>query len=208
MLTTEAAARDYVSARCDPRALERLHDFARDLGAANEAQNLVAAPTLEEIWRRHIADSAQLLDLVPDTLDEPWVDLGTGAGFPGLVIAIVRPRFRVELIESRKLRIDWLNHVIDSLGLDNCSVFGGNIRAAPPTAAGVISARALGSLPSILEMSAGFSTSRTRWVLPKGRSAEQEVSALPERLRNMFHVEQSLTHSESGIVVGRGMVVM
>jgi 16S rRNA (guanine527-N7)-methyltransferase len=68
----------------------------------------------------------------------------------------------------------------------------------------VISARAFAPLDRLLRLSARFSTTATQWVLPKGRSAEQEVQELPGRYRGMFHVEQSLTEAEAGIIVGKG----
>lgn len=201
MIASEEQARTYVAARCAPSAMERLDRFAAHLAAENANQNLVSPASLAAVWQRHIADSAQLLDLAPETGD--WLDLGTGAGFPGLIAAIMRPERRVMLVESRRLRIEWLRRMIDELGLAGCSVAGARLESVETAKFGVISARAFAPLPRLLALAQRFSTSGTVWLLPKGRSAAQEVAELPKALRPMFHVEPSVTDPEAGIVVGR-----
>ena len=206
MIGDEGSARQYVARFADAAALERLERLGSALAQENERQNLVAKASLDSMWSRHFADSAQLLDHVPRETSGPWLDLGTGAGLPGLVIAALRPEMEVVLVESRKLRVAWLERMIDELGLANCRTEGCRLELVESFPVGVISARAFAPLPKLLRLSARFSTERTHWVLPKGRSAAQEVQELPKTLRNMFHVEQSVTDSEAGIVVGRGKV--
>ncbi|MCA0910172.1 16S rRNA (guanine(527)-N(7))-methyltransferase RsmG [Qipengyuania gaetbuli] len=206
MIDDESSARDYVARFADAAALERLERLGDALAEENERQNLVAKASLDSMWSRHFADSAQLLDHVPRETSGPWLDLGTGAGLPGLVMAALRPEMEVVLVESRKLRVAWLERMRDELGLANCHIEGSRLELVESFSAGVISARAFAPLPKLLRLSARFSTERTYWVLPKGRSAAQEVQELPKTLRNMFHVEQSVTDGEAGIVVGRGKV--
>lgn len=203
MIETEGEAREFVSERCSSESLKRLDQLVSELIDENSRQNLVANSSLEQVWLRHIADSAQLLRWVCEPRGV-WMDLGAGAGFPGLVIAAMRPQQPVMLVESRKRRIDWLERVALELGLDNCRVEGRRLEQVEPLEAGVISARAFAPLDRLLRLSARFSTTATQWVLPKGRSAEQEVQELPGRYRGMFHVEQSLTEAEAGIIVGKG----
>ena len=204
MIASEPDARAYVVARCDAQAIERLDILASELTAENQSQNLIAKATLDFMWQRHIADSAQLLEHAPGDLSEPWLDLGSGAGFPGLVIAAMRPAFEVVLVESRKRRIEWLERAAAAMGLINCRVEGARLENVQSFEVAVISARAFAPLDRLLNLSARFSTKRTHWVLPKGRSAAQEVKALPKHRRSMFHVEQSQTDPEAGIIVGRG----
>jgi 16S rRNA (guanine527-N7)-methyltransferase len=147
-----------------------------------------------------------LVDHVSRETSGPWLDLGSGAGFPGLVIAIMRPEWPVHLVESRKRRIEWLQTVSRELRLENCRVEGKRLELVGDFEASVISARAFAPMTRLLDLSARFSTSDTIWLLPKGRSAAQEVQTLPRRLRLMFHVEQSQTDPDAGIVVGRGKV--
>lgn len=203
MISTEAGAKSYVAGLGDEAAIDRLSLLAADLAEENQSQNLVARATLAKVWQRHIADSAQLLAHCPEQ-PAVWMDLGSGAGFPGLVIAALRPQIPVVLVESRKRRVDWLNRASTRMGLENCRVEGCRLEQVERFDAGVISARAFAPLDRLLSLSARFSTSTTCWVLPKGRSAEQEVQGLSRTGRAMFHVEQSLTDPEAGIVVGRG----
>lgn len=205
MIATEEEARAFVEQRTDAAGMARLDKFVARLEIANETQNLVSKASMAHVWQRHIADSAQLLDHVPRETS-PWVDFGSGAGLPGLVIAALDPSRRIFLIESRKLRIAWLTEMIAQLNLTNCSILGGDAKRVASIQAAVISARAFAPMDRLVALSARFSTSATRWVLPKGRSAAQEVAALPKALRRMFHVEQSITDPEAGIVVGTGAV--
>lgn len=204
MIESEDAARAFIAEIGDNGSVERLERFAALLRKENAQQNLVSASSLESVWLRHIADSAQLLRHVPRETT-PWLDLGTGAGFPGLVIAALRPEWDVRLIESRKRRVDWLERAAEELGLLNCSVIGAKLEDVETVSAGVISARAFAPMVKLLALSQRFSTAETVWLLPKGRSAGHELRQLAPKVRRMFHVEQSLTDAESGIVVGSGL---
>lgn len=204
MILDEAAARRFVADEAGPEAVSRLELLAADLRRENELQNLVSRPSLDEVWVRHFADSAQLLSHVPRETTGAWFDLGSGAGFPGLVIAILRPSEPTVLIESRKRRVDWLREMRKRLDLANCQIEGMRLEQLKDRNASVISARAFAPLPKLLTLSARFSTAATHWVLPKGRSAAQEVQELPQEWREMFHVEQSRTDANAGIIVGKG----
>lgn len=203
MISDEGEAKAFVADWCDNAGMERLEKLVSALCKENERQNLVAKNSLQSVWQRHIADSVQLLDFAEDA-DGPWLDLGSGAGFPGLAIAACRPEMAVILVESRRKRIDWLDRMVGELALENCQVVGSRLEQVETFDAGVISARAFAPLPRLIDLSSRFSTSRTVWVLPKGRSAAQEVAELPKRGRAMFHVEQSKTDPEAGIIVGTG----
>ena len=206
MIETEEAAKDFVAGLADGEGIVRLERFGAALRQENERQNLVSRASLDALWLRHFADSAQLLAHVPRETSGVWMDLGSGAGLPGLVVSALRPQMEVVLVESRKLRIAWLERMVQLLQLENCCVEGARLENVSTREAGVISARAFAPLPKLLRLSARFSTERTRWVLPKGRSAAQEVQELPRRLHGMFHVEHSLTDREAGVIVGQGKV--
>lgn len=202
-MITEKEARAFVAARCNAAAFVALEAFVDALSSENSRQNLVSATSLGSVWARHIADSAQLLDHAPEEWTN-WLDLGTGAGLPGLVIALMRPDLTVRLVESRRLRIEWLQTRLAAARCSNAAVIGRRLEAAETLPSSVISARAFAPLPQLVASARRFSTSDTVWLLPKGRSAAQEVERLPLALRRMFHVEPSVTDADSGIVVGRG----
>ncbi|MGQ7830363.1 16S rRNA (guanine(527)-N(7))-methyltransferase RsmG [Altererythrobacter sp. Z27] len=201
ILTDEASARRYVEQIADRAAIERLEALIAELVAENQRQNLISRPSEAQVWQRHIADSAQLLRFVPRETSGAWLDLGTGAGFPGLVIAALEPEREVVLVESRARRVEWLERMAEKLALPLCRVEGKRLELVEPFAARVISARAFAPLPKLLKLSAPFSTKATTYLLPKGRSAAQELEAIPAKIRRMFHVEHSLTDAEAGIIV-------
>ena len=204
MIGSEDEARQYCAERTDSLGLQRLERFGALLAAENQRQNLVSAASLASVWQRHFADSLQLFDHVSRETPGPWLDLGSGAGFPGLAVATARPDQTVILVESRKRRVEWLEQVVSALGLTNCRIIGARLEAVETRPVAVITARAFAPLGKLLSLSARFSTRATVWLLPKGRSAAQELAEQPEAVQRMFHVEQSQTDPGGGILVGQG----
>jgi 16S rRNA (guanine527-N7)-methyltransferase len=180
---------------------ERLERFAAFLRAEAQRQNLISATTIDAIWSRHILDSAQLLRFLPHSRDQ-WIDLGSGAGFPGLVIALLSP-FRVTLVESRARRIDYLQRAVTALSLSGQVTVKGmpleRLNTAPYSA---ISARAFAPLPRLFELASRFSTDKTIWLLPKGRNAAKEWTGAQSEWSGDFRIEPSLTDADAGILVG------
>lgn len=206
-LTTEGEARDWFGSAlgCDEAVLGKLDHLVELLRVENANQNLVSAASLDHVWVRHLADSAQLLLVSRETSTGPWLDLGSGAGFPGLVVALLRPDIEVTLVESRAKRIAWLESAIDSAGISNAHVAGCRLELLENAPAATISARAFAPLPQLIAISARFSTPQTQWLLPKGRNGRQELLEMPKTIQKLFHVEQSLTDADSVILVGRGV---
>lgn len=204
MIATEQEARAWLAAlpEWDAVAADRIEQLIALLVEENARQNLVAAASLPLVWQRHIADSAQLLPHVPRETSSPWLDLGTGAGFPGLVIAALRPDCEVVMVESRARRIEWLERARIALGLERARVEGARLEQVETRSFRVISARAFAPLVRLLDLSARFSTKDTLYLLPKGRSAQQELSELAG-WNHLFHVEQSLTDPEAGVIIGQ-----
>lgn len=203
MIESEEAARQFCAERCDAEAMARLDRFIPMLVDENSRQNLVSKASLDWVWTRHLADSLQLLDHVPANAGL-WLDLGSGAGFPGLALALARPEWPIMLVESRKRRVEWLERVCAEFGLQNCKVAGSRLENVETCEAGVITARAFAPLGKLLDLSSRFSTPATAWLLPKGRSGAIELSEQPAAIRSMFHVEQSATDPDAAILIGRG----
>jgi 16S rRNA (guanine527-N7)-methyltransferase len=183
--------------------LGRLQTFVDLLIQENERQNLVSRGTLEAVWSRHILDSAQLLRFAPET--GAWLDLGTGAGFPGLVVAALWPG-RVTLVESRKLRAEFLRRGADVLGVsERTEILCASVEVVATRPFDVISARAFAPLDKLLRLGLPFSTSETVWILPKGRNAQSELDAERASWQGDFRIEPSLTDADAGIIVARGV---
>jgi 16S rRNA (guanine527-N7)-methyltransferase len=182
----------------------RLEAYVAILLEEMEQQNLIAESTRPHIWARHIVDSAQLIPLASTAEDGLWIDLGSGAGLPGIVVAILTDR-PVQMVESRRKRIDFLNRLVTELGLDRATVFGGRVEMVPTTQAAVISARAYAPLPRLFESALHLSSKKTTWVLPKGRNAQNELEAATRTWQGVFHVERSVTDADSAIIVAHAV---
>ena len=180
---------------------EKLEAYVGLLRDENRRQNLVSASTLENIWDRHILDSAQLARFEPFG-GATWVDIGSGPGLPGIVIACLVSG-PVTLIEPRRLRAEFLHKVAESLMLRV------SILCAKAERAGgrfdVITARAVTPLANLLRISQHLSTGKTVWALPKGRGAHKELAEAKRSWQGRFHVEQSVVDDDSWIVVATGV---
>lgn len=182
--------------------MERLDAFAALLREENARQNLVSKASLDSLWSRHIADSAQLLRFVSSP-EASWLDLGSGAGFPGLIVAVLH-NGPVTLVEERRLRVDFLHRAAETIGVA-VEIVGARIERVAPRPFDVISARAFAPLGRLLALATGFSTRKTIWLLPKGRNAESELEALDPSWQGDFRLEPSLTDPEARIIVAEGV---
>lgn len=193
---TEDEARAWVETRFGNTALGKMEALVRLVTDENKAQNLIAPSTVDQLWTRHVADSAQLA-----LFDRrgPWLDVGTGGGFPGLVVAMLRDDNTL-LVEPRRRRATFLAHCAEQLALQNVEIVAKPVeRLSSP--ARIISARAVASIDKLLHMGSQCATTHTRWILPRGRINESELERLKERWSGMFHVEQSVTEPSSAILV-------
>ena len=174
------------------------------LAEENQRQNLVSRATFGNIWERHIRDSAQLVRFAPPEA-RTWLDLGTGAGFPGLMVPLFHPA-SVVLVESRRLRVEFLRAAAALLGIaDRVEILGSRLELVPTRRFDVISARAFAPLPRLLGLAERFSTSGTVWILPKGRNAKSELEAARSSWQGDFRLEPSLTDADAHIVVATGV---
>lgn len=197
---TEAEAQAWVADRFGAAAVDRLAHFAQLLTNANEQQNLVAPATLPVLWSRHIADSAQLALL--DNNTGVWLDIGSGGGLPGLVLALVLDRPFL-LCEPRRLRASFLSEAAAALGLAPRVTVAQRKVEALATPAATISARAVASIEALFTAARACATPDTTWILPRGKSGRSELELVQRAVRGEFHVKQSLTDPEAVIVVAR-----
>lgn len=192
----EDQAREWLVDTFGQPAMATLEHFAELLLAEADRQSLIARSTFASIWSRHIADSAQL---VPLAMDGSWIDIGSGGGLPGVVVAILR-HAPIVMVEPRRKRADFLNAVVDQLGLENATVAQANVQAITAKA-DVISARAVSNLSDIFAWTRGIVSRETQFLLSRGQNAVSDLELVERAWQGEFHVKQSLTDPAAGIVV-------
>ncbi len=171
---TDAAA-FAAATKAAPAQMADLEAFRALLADWNGRMNLVGPSALADFWQRHAFDSAQLLPLAPDALT--WADLGAGAGFPGLVLAILlkgRPGAQVHLVESMAKRCRFLHEVVEALALP-AKVH--NARAERLSLkVDIVTARACAPLPRLLEFASPYLVKGARGLFLKGQDVEAELA--------------------------------
>jgi 16S rRNA (guanine527-N7)-methyltransferase len=193
---TEQDAHAWIAQRFDDTVHGKLRTFVELIVEENKRQNLISPATIPHVWTRHVVDSLQLIEL---TGAGTWVDVGTGGGFPGLVVAIARPG-QTMLVEPRKRRAEFLRSCIEALALEHVTVAASKIEQVNVQAA-VISARAVASMEKLLRAARHCATPATQWLLPRGTIDTLELEAIAREFGMMFHVKQSVTQTSSFIVV-------
>lgn len=186
--------------------LERLTRYLDLLVVWQRRINLVGASTLDDPWRRHILDSAQLIRFCPPN-SQCLVDLGSGAGLPGLVMAILGIP-EVHLIESDQRKAAFMVNAIGLLDLP-ARIHICRIEAAPPIGADIITARALAPLVDLLPLAERFIRPATRCLFLKGRTASDELTAIKDGWMMRSTLHPSLTSDDAAIIqldeVARGV---
>jgi 16S rRNA (guanine527-N7)-methyltransferase len=156
--------------------LARLETMVETLLRWQKAINLVGRATLDDIWTRHILDSAQLAPLIPAAA-KSLVDLGSGGGFPGLVLAVLRPELDVTLIESDARKSAYLGEAARKMGLPKQpKIVVSRIEAAPPANADVVAARAVAPLSQLLAWADRHRSSHAICLFHKGKDWKVELT--------------------------------
>lgn len=166
-----------IARRVSRETAERLEIFADELTRWQRALNLVAPSTLPHLWPRHIDDSLQVAELEPDV--GTWIDLGSGGGLPGLIVAAMEPRRPTVLVESDGRKAAFLRSTARRMGV-SVEVRHGRIEAVVPDLkpgpGTVVSARALAPLDRLLAYAQPLLSAGAVGVFPKGRNAEAELT--------------------------------
>jgi 16S rRNA (guanine527-N7)-methyltransferase len=176
---------------------EKLERFAAMLLEENQRQNLIAPRSVPELWTRHILDGAQILGLAER--DGNWCDIGSGPGLPGLAIAILGGR-PMTLNEPRRLRADFLRQTVKRLALSDVTIAECKVERLEGKF-DIVTARAVARLDKLIGMACHLAHSETKWVLPKGESAQSELDEALEAWQGSFRLVPSRTHPASAIVI-------
>ncbi len=181
------------------QALELYQDLLRKW---NQKINLVSPNTIEDSWNRHFRDSLRLFELVPSP-PQRWCDLGSGAGFPGMVAAIAAKHAgwptKFVLLESDQRKCTFLRTVSRETATP-VTILAERIEDAPQQAADIVSARALAPLPRLLPWVMRHISGTGTALLPKGRTYQQELQEVRDNYAFSLEIEASEVDSESVIL--------
>lgn len=181
-------------------SLERFVDLLTEW---NNKMNLVSKKSLLDVWIRHVLDSIQLINYMPDSMDT-LVDIGSGSGFPGVVLAILlkerKPSVKIKLIESITKKTVYLKSVCVELGLDNVEIVNDRVENVVFKSASVITARAVASLDVLCDYSFYLGNKNTSVLLLKGRTYKNEDEEAKKRWIYTIDVYPN-KYSEDGVVL-------
>lgn len=194
---TEAEARAWFVERFGEVRTAKVGAFLDMVCVETERQNLISPASVASIWSRHGLDSAQLMFHVEQSGD--WLDIGTGGGFPGMIVAICGDQLTT-MVEPRRKRAAFLEEAATRLGLSNTRVVAAKVESVTGAFA-TISARAVASVEKLLQAAEHCATPATRWILPRGRIEAEELARLRRDRTRVFHVEHSLTDPQSTILL-------
>ena len=182
--------------------MDRLQAYAALLIKWNPKINLVAKSTISDLWHRHMADSAQLWELVPKGA-KTWVDIGSGAGFPGLVIAAIAaekaPDLIVTLVESDRRKSVFLQSAAREMEI-KVKVITKRIEHLKPQNADILSARALSSLPQLLEFAEKHRNTSGVCLFPKGARVDSELTEASSCWHMAYETFPSMTDPDAVIL--------
>lgn len=198
---------DMVGLNVSRETLERLEWFESQVKKWSPAINLIATSTLADVWKRHILDSAQVFQSAPRA--ESWLDIGSGGGFPGLVVAILAkehaPEMTVTLMDSDQRKCVFLRTVSRELGL-KASVLAKRIEAVPPINSQVLSARALADLPTLLAYAERHLDPEGTALFQKGENWQSEVAIANEQWQFDLEVHKSKTEPRAALLKIRNIL--
>jgi 16S rRNA (guanine527-N7)-methyltransferase len=179
---------------------ERLDAVILTLDDWRTRSNLIGPREWPQIWSRHVADSFQIPTQIPETTR--IVDLGSGAGFPGLIISAARPDSHVTMMESVGKKCAFLRAAIDAAGL-NASVYQGRVEAAPSSDADIVTARAFAPLPKLLDYAAPWMENGATGVFLKGERWKEELTEAQQRWNFAYEAIPSRTGGSGVILIVR-----
>ena len=182
-------------------ALYKLGIFCKEVIDYNKKFNLIAKSTVECIWDRHILDSAQLVKFIDFNQTASLSDLGTGAGFPGIVLAIFNrnPEFHVKLYEKSRVKVKFLEYLCEKLNI-NAQICGNDYRSHNIDTNYVVS-RAFKKLDEHIRISRENIKVSHKLIILKGKSAVEEIKQLNNNFNYSYNLEKSITAEDSKILI-------
>jgi 16S rRNA (guanine527-N7)-methyltransferase len=170
-----------VAASVFPVGLDKVREFTRMLAAHGEERGLIGPREAERIWSRHVLNSGVLAEVL---VAGHVIDVGSGGGLPGLVVAIARPDVHVTLVEPMERRTAWLEEQVRDLDLENVTVCRARAQEAPLAEAGdQVTARAVSALRTLIPLVAPLAKPGGELVLMKGANAAREIDEAAKQIK-------------------------
>lgn len=199
---TDDEAQRYIASIVSRETMARLSTFHDLLLQWQRTINLVAPSTLQSAWERHFVDSAQIFELAPENAVN-WLDLGSGGGFPGLVVAAMakdtRPDLKVTLVESDIRKCGFMREAARKMDV-RVNILTRRIADIPKQSADVISARALSNLAALIEHALPHITPSTCLLFPKGSSYKSELELVPQDWQSKVEAVASKTDPDAVVL--------
>ena len=181
--------------------IRKLDKFVNAVLKYNLKYNLISKSTIEQVWSRHVQDSAQLVKFINFNLRKSLIDLGSGAGFPGMVLAIFNKNndFHVKLMEKSPVKSKFLLDIAKSLEV-NCEVLQKSYNSHIIDSNYIV-ARAFKKLPEIMSISREIATKSHKLIILKGKNAQEEINNTSKKYSFEYKLENSMTRKDSKIIL-------
>ena len=181
--------------------IRKLDKFVNAVLKYNLKYNLISKSTIEQVWSRHVLDSAQLVKFINFNLRKSLIDLGSGAGFPGMVLAIFNKNndFHVKLMEKSPVKSKFLLDIAKSLEV-NCEVLQKSYNSHIIDSNYIV-ARAFKKLPEIMSISREIATKSHKLIILKGKNAQEEINNTSKKYSFEYKLENSMTRKDSKIIL-------
>ena len=180
--------------------IDKLEIFHEELLKYNNKYNLISTSTENDVWGRHILDSAQLVKYIDFQDHKSLSDMGSGAGFPGIIIALFNnnPKFHVKLYEKSKVKLEFLTFIRDKIDI-KYEILGNYIDYEIDS--NYVVSRAFKKLEEIIRISREIIKVNHKLIILKGKKAEFEIKSLQPKLNYRYDLIKSITNKESKIII-------
>ena len=183
--------------------LQKIELFVNEVLSYNKKYNLISKNSEKDIWHRHVLDSAQLIKYIDSKKFNSLSDLGTGAGFPGIMLSIFYSdilTFHVKLYEKSKVKINFIRSVIEKLDLKNTSIYENDYQSHILNSDYIV-CRAFKKLPEILRISRETAKKPHKLIVMLGKSAQEEVNKASKDMIYKYKLVPSITNKDSKILL-------
>ena len=185
------------------KKIELIEEFVKDVLIYNNKYNLISKSSEKKIWKRHVLDSAQLIKLLDHKSFNSLADLGTGAGFPGILLSIFYSdilTFHVKLYEKSRVKVNFLRGILKKLRLTNTYIYDNDYQSHIIDSDYII-CRAFKKLPEILRISRETAKKPHKLIVMLGKSAQDELIKASKGMNYKYKLVPSITESDSKILL-------